>query len=110
MGDEPTEHPWLHDDRDELDGGTGAWTPPGEMTATDGGEADVDREDTAWKAYQKKTPTWAIELPTSITVRTEHGLVEALPGDYLCVDAEGELYPCAAETFEAQYEPMEDDP
>ncbi|AAY24935.1 ORF 9 [Haloarcula hispanica virus SH1] len=58
-----------------------------------------------WDAYQKTTATWAVKLPVDVTVRTSHGPVEAEGGDYLCISADGDLYPCSAETFEKQYEP-----
>lgn len=62
-----------------------------------------------WDAYQKETATWAVKLPVDVTVRTSHGPVEADAGDYLCISAKGDLYPCSAETFEEQYRPLQMD-
>lgn len=39
------------------------------------------------------------------------GMYVVYPGDYLCVDREGRTFPCKAEDFERQYEPVaESDP
>lgn len=58
----------------------------------------------AWNTYEKKTATWAVKLPKDVTIPTREGTVEAKGGDYLCIDADGGLYPCDAETFEKMYE------
>lgn len=71
---------------------------PDELRHPDGAE---------WRSYRKTTATWAVKLPVDVTVRTSHGPVEAEGGDYLCISANGDLYPCSAETFEKQYEETE---
>jgi hypothetical protein len=63
----------------------------------------IDR--TEWNSYQKKVATWAVKLPVDVTIPTREGEVEGEGGDYLCIDADGGLYPCDAETFEKMYEP-----
>ncbi|ABI81774.1 hypothetical protein Pcar_3153 [Syntrophotalea carbinolica DSM 2380] len=36
------------------------------------------------------------------------GLYVVYPGDYLCVDPEGRTFPCKAEDFERQYQPVDE--
>lgn len=60
-----------------------------------------------WDVYEKKHPTWAVKLPVDVTIPTREGVIEGERGDYLCIDADGGLYPCDAETFEKMYEPTE---
>lgn len=57
-----------------------------------------------WKQYKKTHSTWAVKLPTEVTIPTREGEVKADEGDYLCIDSDGGLYPCEAETFEDMYE------
>jgi len=63
-------------------------------------------EDAMWKAYEKQVPTWAVRLPKDVTIPTREGEVEGKAADYLCIDADGGLYPCDAETFEKMYAPV----
>lgn len=64
-------------------------------------------ERATWQSYEKKVATWAVKLPVDVTIPTREGTVEAEGGDYLCIDADGGLYPCDAETFEKMYEVVE---
>jgi hypothetical protein len=61
-----------------------------------------------WDAYSKTHATWAIKLPVDVTIPTREGVVEAEGGDYLCIDADGGLYPCDSDTFERMYEQADD--
>lgn len=61
-----------------------------------------------WQSYEKQHPTWAVMLPVDVTIPTREGTVEGEAGDYLCIDADGGLYPCDAETFEKMYEPTDE--
>lgn len=61
-----------------------------------------------WDVYEKQHPTWAVKLPVDVTIPTREGTVEAEGGDYLCIDADGGLYPCDAETFEKMYQPVDE--
>lgn len=65
-----------------------------------------DVESAAWNTYRKKHPILAVQLRADVVVPTRGGEVEAESGDYLCIDADGGLYPCDAETFEKMYEPV----
>lgn len=58
-----------------------------------------------WGTYEKRYVTWAVQLPRAVTIPTREGEVEGEAGDYLCIDADGGLYPCDAETFEKMYMP-----
>lgn len=62
-----------------------------------------------WRTYVKTHPTFAVKLPKPVTIPTREGEVEGEAGDYLCIDADGGLYPCDAETLETMYEPAGDD-
>lgn len=75
---------------------------PEEIGPATEAEADVDRAE--WHTYRKTAATWAVKLPVDVTVPTPEGEMEAEGGDYLCIDAEGGLYPCDADVFEASYE------
>lgn len=77
---------------------------------TDDNEHGIPPEDATWDTYEKTHPTWAVKLPVGVTIPTREGEVEAEPGDYLCIDADGGLYPCAAETFERMYEQKDGEP
>jgi len=68
---------------------------------------DHYEEDESWDTYQKTHATWAVQLPVDVTIPTREGEVEGKGGDYLCIDADGGLYPCDAETFEKMYEPTD---
>ena len=57
-----------------------------------------------WDSYRKIPATWAVKVPVDVTISTPHGDAEATEGDYLCIDADGGLYPVEAETFEHMYE------
>lgn len=59
-----------------------------------------------WAEYRKTHTTWAVQLPVPVTIPTREGEVEGEAGDYLCVDADGGLYPCEKGTFETMYEPV----
>lgn len=61
-------------------------------------------EGATWDTYRKTVATWAVKLPVDVTIPTREGVVEGEAGDYLCVDADGGLYPCDGETFERMYE------
>lgn len=63
----------------------------------------MTRETSEWMLYEKTHPTWAIQLPVDVTIPTREGVVEGEGGDYLCIDADGGLYPCEQETFEKTY-------
>lgn len=65
-------------------------------------------EGATWNTYRKQHATWAVKLPVDVTVPTSHGEVEAEGGDYLCISANGDLYPCSAENFEEMYTPVEE--
>lgn len=56
-----------------------------------------------WRTYRKQVATWAVKLPVDVTIPTREGEVEGKGGDYLCIDADGGLYPCDGETFEKMY-------
>jgi len=60
-----------------------------------------------WDVYEKSHPTWAVKLPVDVTIPTREGVVEGEGGDYLCIDSDGGLYPCDADTFEEMYEPTD---
>ena len=61
--------------------------------------------------YQKTQTVWAEPLKDAGRVKTQEGWTHYQPGDYLvCNDAEGQdCYSMDAETFHAQYEPLNDD-
>jgi hypothetical protein len=59
-----------------------------------------------WDSYRKDTATWAVKIPRGVTIPTREGEVEADAGDYLCIDADGGIYPCDGETFEKMYSPI----
>ncbi|MFB6087848.1 MAG: hypothetical protein ABEJ85_04945 [Haloarculaceae archaeon] len=87
--------------------------PPAEKAKT--GDDSEDRpnlnrkiEAATWDTYRKKVATWAVRLPVDVTIPTREGEVEGEAGDYLCIDADGGLYPCDAETFEKMYELTEE--
>lgn len=61
-----------------------------------------------WDTYQKTHATWAVKLPVDVVIPTREGTMEADGGDYLCIDADGGLYPCDADTFEEMYEQTPD--
>jgi hypothetical protein len=42
------------------------------------------------------------------TQNGHQGLYVVYPGDYLCVDQEGRTFPCKAEEFERNYEPVDE--
>ncbi|WP_336359060.1 hypothetical protein [Haloarcula sp. CGMCC 1.6347] len=58
-----------------------------------------------WDTYRKTHATWAVKLPVDVTIPTREGVVEGEAGEYLCIDSDGGLYPCDADTFEQMYEP-----
>jgi hypothetical protein len=68
---------------------------------SDDGPAPPEGE---WRTYQKAVATWAVKLPVDVVIPTREGEVEGKGGDYLCIDADGGLYPCDADTFEKMYE------
>jgi hypothetical protein len=54
--------------------------------------------------YQKKVPTLALQMAVPFRVETTEGTMEGHAGDYLCLDAKGNPYPCAKDVFETSYE------
>lgn len=70
---------------------------------------NAEIEGATWNTYRKDHATWAVKLPVDVTIPTREGEVEAEGGDYLCIDADGGLYPCDSETFEKMYAPAESD-
>jgi len=68
---------------------------------------NVEIDGATWNTYRKKAGTWAVKLPVDIVIPTREGEAEGKAGDYLCIDADGGLYPCDGETFEKMYTPTE---
>jgi hypothetical protein len=40
----------------------------------------------------------------TLSIKTQHGVAEARPGDWIIQGIDGELYPCRANIFAATYE------
>lgn len=55
-------------------------------------------------AYRKTTLTYAAKVSVPFTVETLEGPMTGKAGDYLAVGPAGEMYPIAADVFEASYE------
>ena len=66
-----------------------------------------DIDGATWNQYEKQVATWAVKLPVDVQIPTREGTVEAEGGDYLCIDSDGGLYPCDADTFEKMYRPVD---
>jgi hypothetical protein len=50
----------------------------------------------------------AVKISRTITIETPEGTVKGYPGDYLITDANGDQYPCKADTFEKTYDRIRD--
>jgi hypothetical protein len=60
-----------------------------------------------FRPFSKHQITWAKKLDSPMRVRTLEGDVEASQGDYLCVGAQGEMWPQPGPRFENVYELVE---
>lgn len=56
-----------------------------------------------FKLYRKILPTKAVKMETDFQVVMVGNVVSGKAGDYLCIDSEGNLYPCSKEVFEDSY-------
>jgi hypothetical protein len=56
-----------------------------------------------FRTYRKTVPTLARAMPVAFTVETLEGTLSGHAGDYLCLDAKGNPYPCAKDIFLAGY-------
>jgi hypothetical protein len=64
------------------------------------GEEGTGRAIAAWAGDEVIVGT------SSVSIYTPHGLVIALPGEYVVRDTNGGFYPCRADIFESNYEPL----
>lgn len=64
-----------------------------------------ERPDGQFGSYRKTTITQARQEPEPFKVHTKEGVMAGQAGDYLCLDNEGDPYPCARSVFETSYEP-----
>ena len=55
-------------------------------------------------AIQKPVPVRCVQVAEDFAVETPEGLQQAKAGDYLILNAKGDLHPCPKETFEAGYD------
>jgi hypothetical protein len=65
--------------------------------------SDDAKEMTGWDAYQKITVTFAMEMQESFEVETLEGTMKGGPGDFLCMNKTGEVWPVKREIFLATY-------
>lgn len=56
-----------------------------------------------FKVYRKTALTPAREMTEDFLVHTTEGDMGGNAGDFLCIDAKGNPYPCAREVFEKTY-------
>jgi hypothetical protein len=64
-----------------------------------------ERPEGRFDSYRKTATTEARQEPEDFVVETKEGVMTGRAGDYLCLDNEGDPYPCARSVFEASYEP-----
>lgn len=59
---------------------------------------------------QGQCPPWAQkavrEFPTHFEIDTREGTLKGIPGDWIALGPEGEVYPIGASIFEKTYEPV----
>lgn len=58
--------------------------------------------------FSKSGLTYAAKVPEDFTVETIEGVMDGHAGDYLAIGAQGEMYPIAADIFEATYKRARD--
>ena len=73
---------------------------------------DANNEEFFWQwlgdSYLRSTDHGDSEgVTTTITIRTQHGEADVLPGDWIIKGLNGEFYPCKPEIFEKSYEVFE---
>lgn len=56
-----------------------------------------------FRGYAKQGLTYAAKVDLPFTVETIEGIMDGNAGDYLAIGVNGEMYPIAADVFEATY-------
>ncbi|MCE7790864.1 hypothetical protein K8O68_00330 [Salipaludibacillus sp. CUR1] len=60
------------------------------------------------KFKRKPVVVEAVKITRPISIETEGNTVKGHTGDYLITESDGQQYPCNAQLFEEEFEPVKD--